>query len=111
MAVTYCPLRNSALAFQRRLGDRLLTYCVSGFLYHSDLVMYDRQTESLWSQIEGRAIAGHLTSRTLDRVPVQTVTWDQWRQAHPEGKVLSRDTDGDRDYGRNPLPRVRQSRR
>lgn len=102
VAVTYCPLCNSALAFQRRLGDRLLTFGVSGFLYQSDLVMYDRQTESLWSQIEGRAIAGHLTGRTLDRVPIQTVTWDQWRQAHPEGKVLSRDTGVDRDYGRNP---------
>lgn len=102
VTVTYCPLCNSALAFQRRLGDRLLTFGVSGFLYRSDLVMYDRQTESLWSQIEGRAIAGHLTGRVLDRVPVQTVTWDQWRQAHPEGKVLSRDTGVDRDYGRNP---------
>lgn len=102
VAVTYCPLCNSALAFQRRLGDRLLTFGVSGFLYQSDLVMYDRQTESLWSQIEGRAIAGHLTGRTLERVPIQTVTWDQWRQAHPEGKVLSRDTGVDRDYGRNP---------
>lgn len=102
VAVTYCPLCNSALAFQRRLGDRLLTFGVSGFLYQSDLVMYDRQTESLWSQIEGRAIAGHLTGRTLDRVPIQTVTWNQWRQAHPEGKVLSRDTGADRDYGRNP---------
>lgn len=102
VAVTYCPLCNSALAFERRLGDRLLTLGVSGLLYRSDLVMYDRQTESLWSQIEGRAIAGHLTGRTLQRVPVQTVTWDQWRQANPAGKVLSRDTGVDRDYGRNP---------
>ena len=102
VAVTYCPLCNSALAFDRRRGDRLLTFGVSGLLYRSDLVMYDRQTESLWSQIEGRAIAGHLTGQTLDRVPVQTVTWDQWRQAHPDGQVLSRDTGVDRDYGRNP---------
>ena len=102
VAVTYCPLCNSALAFERRLGDRLLTFGVSGLLYRSDLVMYDRQTESLWSQIEGRAIAGQLTGRTLNRVPVQTVTWDQWRQAHPDGQVLSRDTGVDRDYGRNP---------
>ena len=52
--------------------------------------------------VEGRAIAGHLTGQTLDRIPVQTVTWDQWRHAHPDGRVLSRDTGVDRDYGRNP---------
>jgi hypothetical protein len=64
--------------------------------------MYDRQTESLWSQIEGRAIAGVLAGTELDRVPVQTVTWAQWREAHPDGWVLSRDTGVNRDYGRNP---------
>ena len=102
VTVTYCPLCNSALAFDRRLGERLLTFGTSGMLYRSDLVMYDRQTESLWSQIEGRAIAGHLTGQTLERVPVQVVTWDQWRQAHPDGLVLDRDTGAERDYGRNP---------
>jgi hypothetical protein len=102
VAVTYCPLCNSALAFDRRLGDRLLTFGTSGKLYRSDLVMYDRQTESLWSQIEGRAIAGHLTGEELERVPVQTVTWDQWRAAHPDGQVLSRDTGVERPYGTNP---------
>jgi hypothetical protein len=64
--------------------------------------MYDRQTESLWSQIEGRAIAGLLAGAELDRVPVQTVTWAQWKQAYPDGWVLSRDTGVTRDYGRNP---------
>ena len=102
VSVTYCPLCNSALAFDRRLGDRLLTLGTSGMLYRSDLVMYDRQTESLWSQLEGRAIAGHLTGEVLDRIPVQTVTWEQWRRAHPDGQVLTRDTGAERDYGRNP---------
>jgi hypothetical protein len=102
VAITYCPLCNSALGFDRRLGERLLTFGTSGKLYLSDLVMYDRQTESLWSQIEGRAIAGLLAGAELDRVPVQTVTWAQWRQTHPDGWVLSRDTGVTRDYGRNP---------
>ncbi|MGV8964641.1 MAG: DUF3179 domain-containing protein [Cellulomonas sp.] len=102
VAVTYCPLCNSALAFDRRVGDRVLGFGVSGLLYRSDLVMYDRQTESLWSQIEGRAIAGHLTGRELDRIAVQTVPWDRWRTAHPDGQVLSQDTGFERDYGRNP---------
>jgi hypothetical protein len=102
VSITYCPLCNSALAFDRRLDDRLMTFGTSGKLYLSDLVMYDRQTESLWSQIEGRAIAGVQTGAQLERIPVQTVTWAQWREAHPDGWVLSRDTGADRDYGRNP---------
>ena len=102
VAVTYCPLCNSALAFDRRLGDRVLTFGTSGKLYLSDLVMYDRQTESLWSQLEGRAIAGVLTGEQLERIPVQTVSWEQWRDAHPDGWVLSRETGAERDYGRNP---------
>ena len=102
VSVTYCPLCNSALAFDRRLDDRVLTLGTSGKLYLSDLVMYDRQTQSLWSQIEGRAIAGVLTGEQLERIPVQTVSWAQWRQAHPSGWVLSRDTGAERDYGRNP---------
>ena len=102
VSVTYCPLCGSALAFDRRLGDRVMTFGTSGKLYLSDLVMYDRQTESLWSQIEGRAVAGVLTGQRLERIPVQTVSWAQWRQAHPDGWVLSRDTGAERDYGRNP---------
>jgi hypothetical protein len=102
VSVTYCPLCNSALAFDRRVEDRVLTFGTSGKLYLSDLVMYDRQTESLWSQLEGRAIAGVLTGAQLERIPVQTVSWAQWREAHPDGWVLSRDTGATRDYGRNP---------
>ncbi len=102
VSVTYCPLCTSALAFDRRLDDRLLTFGTSGRLYQSDLVMYDRQTSSLWSQLEGRAVAGALTGKRLERVPVQTVSWSSWRDAHPDGWVLSRDTGVTRDYGRNP---------
>jgi hypothetical protein len=102
VAVTYCPLCNSALAFERELDDHLVTFGTSGSLYNSALVMYDRQTESLWSQIEGRAIAGELTGTALERVPVATVPWSTWVEANPEGWVLSRPTGTGRDYGRNP---------
>ncbi len=102
VSVTYCPLCNSALAFDRRVGDRLLTFGTSGLLYLSALVMYDRQTESLWSQIESRSIAGVLAGKTLDTIPVQTVAWEQWRSQFPAGSVLSRDTGHTRDYGSNP---------
>lgn len=102
VAVTYCPLCNSALAFEREVGERLLSFGTSGRLYLSALVMYDRQTESLWSQIERTAIAGVLTGTELELVPVTMVCWSDWRTAHPEGFVLSRETGFERDYGRNP---------
>ncbi len=104
LAITYCPLCNSALAFERRAGGRELTFGVSGLLYNSDLVMFDRQTESLWPQIEGRAVAGMLTGTELTRHTVTVQPWATWREAHPRGEVLSADTGHRRDYGRNPYP-------
>ena len=102
VVVTYCPLCNTALAFHREHGDRVLDFGVSGFLYNSDLVMYDRQTESLWSQIRGDAIIGHLSGEQLEFIPVTTVPWSQWQSANPDGWVLSRETGHDRNYGTNP---------
>ncbi len=104
VAVTYCPLCNSAVAYDRRLGRRVLEFGTSGSLYRSALVMYDRQTESLWSHFTGEAVAGTLTGESLRTFPVSTVAWGDWRRAHPGGLVLSRDTGHDRDYGRNPYP-------
>jgi hypothetical protein len=102
VAVTYCPLCNSALAFDRRLDDRVLSFGTSGRLLNSDLVMYDRQTESLWPQLEGRAVVGRLTGAELDRLPIQTVRWADFRTAHPDAWVLSEDTGHQRSYGTNP---------
>ncbi len=104
VAVTYCPLCNSAIAFDRRLGDRVLSFGTSGMLYNSALVMYDRQTESLWAHFTSEALAGVLTGQRLATFPVAVVSWDDWRQAHPAGLVLSRDTGFGRDYGANPYP-------
>jgi hypothetical protein len=102
VAVTYCPLCNSALAFDRRVEGRVVSFGTSGKLYQSDLVMYDRQTESLWPQLEGRAVAGRLTSTTLKPYPVSTVAWGDWRRANSGAWVLSRDTGHSRNYGHNP---------
>jgi len=102
VAVTYCPLCNSALAFDRRVAGRVVTFGTSGKLYQSDLVMYDRQTESLWPQLEGRAVAGVLTGKALRAYPVQTIAWSDWRVANPDGWVLSRETGHARSYGQNP---------
>ena len=104
VAATYCPLCNTAIAYDRRLGDRVLDFGTSGMLHNSALVMYDRQTESLWSHFTAQAIVGHLAGQELDVYPVAIVAWADWRDAHPDGLVLSRDTGHDRDYGRNPYP-------
>lgn len=104
VAVTYCPLCNSALAYDRRVDDRILEFGTSGSLWNSALVMYDRQTESLWSHFTGQAIAGELTGTELVDFPLATVGWADWREQHPDGIVLTRDTGSDRDYGRNPYP-------
>ena len=102
VAVTYCPLCASGIAFDRRVEDRVLSFGTSGRLYLSDLVMYDRQTESLWPQIEGAAVAGALTGTELTVLPASLVSWEQWRGAHPDGWVLSRQTGYARAYGTNP---------
>ncbi len=105
IAATYCPLCASGVAFDRRAAGRVLSFGTSGRLYLSDLVMYDRQTESLWPQIEGRAVAGALTGTELKVLPASLVSWRQWRTAHPDGWVLSRQTGSGLAYGSNPYYR------
>lgn len=102
VAVSFCPLCYSALAFDRRLDDQTLLFGVSGLLRHSDMVMYDRQTESWWQQFTGEAIVGDLTGKRLRQLPAQIVGFAQFAAAHSEGLVLSRNTGYLRDYGRNP---------
>jgi hypothetical protein len=104
VAVTYCPLCNSAVAYDRRVDGQVLEFGTSGLLWNSALVMYDRQTETLWSHFTGQGIVGELTGTEIDIFPVATVPWGAWRDAHPDGLVLSRDTGFDRAYGRNPYP-------
>lgn len=104
VAVTYCPLCNSALAYDRRVAGRVLSFGTSGLLLNSSLVMYDRQTETLWSHFTGSGIVGVLTGAELATFPVATVPWRVWRDAHPDGRVLSRQTGFERTYGTNPYP-------
>jgi hypothetical protein len=102
VAVTFCPLCNTAIAFDRRIDGRTLDFGTTGNLRGSDLVMYDRQTESWWQQFGGRALVGELIGRKLDHVPVRVVAWREFEQAHQDGKVLSRETGHSRRYGENP---------
>ncbi len=103
VSVTYCPLCNTSIVFRRPVIDgELLDFGTSGKLYQSDLVMYDRQTKSLWPQVLGAAAVGPLLGAKLQTIPSQIVSWADWRAADPNGKVLSPDTGVRRPYGTNP---------
>ncbi len=102
VVVTYCPLCGTGLAFLADIEGRPVEFGVSGLLYNSDMLLYDRDSESLWSQIEGRAISGRHTGQRLIAVPLEHTTWEDWRRRHPETLVLSQDTGHARDYGRDP---------
>lgn len=102
VAVTFCPLCYSALVFERTLDGEPVTFGVSGLLRNSDLVMYDRKSETLWQQFTGRAIVGSRTGETLVQLPSQIISFRQFAETYSEGRVLSRDTGYNRAYGRNP---------
>jgi hypothetical protein len=102
LAITYCPLCNTGIAFIRRVDDRVLDFGTTGRLRFSNLILYDRQTESWWQQASGEAIAGALAGQRLRLYPVALVAWADFKTAHPQGQVLSRETGYRRNYGRNP---------
>ena len=102
VAVTFCPLCNSAIVFDRRLDGEVLDFGTTGRLRLSDLVMYDRQTETWWQQLTGEGIVGEHAGRTLVRLPAAIAAWDDFRTAFPAGTVLSRKTGHTRAYGSNP---------
>lgn len=88
--------------YDRKIGDRELTFGVSGLLYQSNVLLYDKETESLWSQLREEAVTGSLTGTKLTPLPSVTTTWGRWRELHPKTLVLSPQTGYSRPYGRNP---------
>jgi len=102
IAITYCPLCNSAYVFSRQLNGTVFEFGTTGLLRFSNLVMYDRTTESLWQQFTGSAIVGNLTGGRLSFSPSQVISFKDFYTAHPEGDVLSRNTGFNRNYGQNP---------
>ncbi len=102
VAVTFCPLCNTAIAFDRRVEGRTLSFGTTGNLRNSDLVMYDRQTESWWQQFGGDGVVGRYAGTRLRTLPARTVAWRSFRAQHPDGFVLSRNTGYSRPYGENP---------
>lgn len=103
VAVTYCPLCGTGMAFDARVtGNAVSSFGVSGLLYNSDVLLYDRGTESLWSQLLEQAVSGPMKGTKLTPVPLTHTSWADWRARHPRTEVLSTDTGHVRDYARDP---------
>lgn len=102
ISVTYCPLTGTVVGFTGLPGRPGATFGTSGKLVNSNLLMYDRPTDSQWPQVPGVAITGELYGKRLNTVPLVWTSWRAWREAHPDTTVLSRDTGALRDYGADP---------
>jgi hypothetical protein len=108
IAVTYCPLCNSAFVFDRRIGGTVREFGISGLLWNSNLLLYDRQSdgrqESLWSQVNMRAVTGPAAKAGLRMtfLPAELTTWREWQLKHPSTRVLSNRTGHLRNYGAQP---------
>ena len=110
--VSYCPLCGTAMVFDRRLpGQPARRFGVSGLLYQSDLLMYDRETESLWSQISARAVTGPSRGAKLRLVRSRLMTWKRWRSLHPHTTVVTRETGHRRNYGTQPYGNYAKNRK
>lgn len=101
----------AGVVYSRQVDGRELTFGVSGLLYKSNVLMYDHQTESLWSQVRREAVAGPMTGTELKVLPSTLTTWRKWLRQHPDTVVLSLQTGYDRDYSRDPYADYYESRR
>lgn len=107
IVVTYCPLCGTGMIFA---APDHMDFGVSGLLYNSDVLLYDRQSNSLWSQIKMEAVAGSRLGQKLELLPASHTTWAQWRARHPRTQVLSDRTGYHRDYDRDPYAGYSNSR-
>ncbi|MEE8458676.1 MAG: DUF3179 domain-containing protein, partial [Phycisphaerales bacterium] len=104
VAIVYCPLCDSVTAVERRLDGAVREFGVSGLLFNSNVLLYDRSDDSLWSQVGLTAISGPNAGRSLPHLPWEITTAAAWRTRHPDSTVMSFETGYDRDYDRNPYP-------
>jgi len=102
VVITFCPLCGSGMAFTASANGINLRFGVSGLLYNSDVLLYDRRSNSLWSQILGQGVTGEYKGTILQQIPVEHTTWQQWRDHYPDTQILSFTTGFSRDYQQNP---------
>ncbi|VAW55384.1 hypothetical protein MNBD_GAMMA06-1508 [hydrothermal vent metagenome] len=100
--ITYCPLCGTGMAFGSNVNGKILSFGVSGLLYNSDVLLYDRDTESLWSQLLSKAVTGKYKGTNLKMLPVMHTSWADWKRFHPSTLVLSKNTGHWRSYSRDP---------
>ena len=104
VVITYCPLCGSGTAFEAAINGRSYEFGVSGLLYNSDVLMYDRETNSLWSQLMVQAVTGPMKGTRLQQLPLSHTSWQEWVERHPETRVLSNKTGYSRNYRLDPYP-------
>ena len=104
VVITYCPLCGSGVAFLAEAGGQVRTFGVSGLLYNSDVLLYDRETESLWSQLRMEALSGPAAGVSLRPLSLSRTSWASWEEQHPKTVVLSPETGHNRNYQGNPYP-------
>ena len=109
--VSFCPLCGTAMVFESQIEGKLYTFGVSGLLYNSDVLMYDHQTESLWSQIKMKAVTGAMAGTSLKLMASEVTTWKDWKTRYPRSQVLSIKTGYSRDYENNPYANYENSQR
>ena len=102
VVISFCPLCNTAIVFERQFEGQVFDFGTTGRLRYSNLIMYDRQTETWWQQATGEAIAGELTGSKLKFLPAAIISWNEFKTSYPEGNVLSQETGHLRNYGQNP---------
>ena len=110
VTVTFCPLCNSGIAYSALIKEKKYHFGVSGLLYNSDVLLYDIETESLWSQLMNQAIAGPLRGTKLKTIPLAHTSWEDWQERHPDTLVLTEQTGFKRDYSLNPYKNYRLDR-
>lgn len=109
VVITYCPLTGSGIAYETQINKSRIKFGVSGKLYNSNLLLYDRSTESLWSQLKMEAVTGEMTGTKLEPISVLNTTWQDWRRSYPGTRVLALDTGYRRDYDRDPYEKYHRS--
>ena len=102
LTITFCPLCGTGMVFQAEAANKVLNFGVSGLIYNSDMLLYDRNTQSLWSQVMKKAVTGPLKGTDLVQVPAQYTTWAAWLKQHPDSLLLSTDTGFQRNYEASP---------
>ncbi|MFQ5701743.1 MAG: DUF3179 domain-containing protein [Acidobacteriota bacterium] len=108
VVITFCPLCGTGVVFDASLGGQRAIFGVSGLLYNSDVLLYDRRTQSLFSQLMFQAITGPLRGTKLETIPVRITTWNVWKTSHPRTTVLTRSLPYLRDYGTDPYARYKR---